>query len=420
MSLALARSRHSAAAVTRRQRRTPPEPGHCHRRRTVRDEPPSSRFAELEHFPPVLTPEAWRTHEQNNPEQVHHDWACAGRLSRLRARRDSRSYLAASAWSAAGLGDGVIASSRVRIRLRGACLADQAAGSHLLQRSIERSGRQLHRASGDLFDLIRDAQAMTGPPRQREQNVKCRRFQRRRRFSSLRHLSILDISKLDKCQYVSSGRSSLFVGSWLEVAHRMSNPALRATSDERRATDHGPRPDPVSCNQRVPEPHFPLVPCQLRRQACTHRDVRACDVRLGGAAANQAGGAARRSVQLSEWLVLPGQAGVFDSVQASTRSRVTCLGRWRVRHHSECGACTPDTLVTLGVINKFAGVDVSADNPSYRKPLDRSAGRSPRTSDPTAVSFCSAASHRRSTWTCCCRYSATVCSSRLISSGAAT
>ena len=37
------------------------------------------------------------------------------------------------------------------------------------------------------------------------------------------------------------------------------------------------------------------------------------------------------------------------------------------------GLRTPDTLVTLGVINRFAGVDVSADNPSYRKPLDRSA-----------------------------------------------
>ena len=70
---------------------TTPEPGHCHRRRTVRDEPPSSRFAELEYFPPVLTPEAWRTRAQQNPEQVHHDWACAGRTPRLRARRDSRS-----------------------------------------------------------------------------------------------------------------------------------------------------------------------------------------------------------------------------------------------------------------------------------------------------------------------------------------
>jgi hypothetical protein len=37
------------------------------------------------------------------------------------------------------------------------------------------------------------------------------------------------------------------------------------------------------------------------------------------------------------------------------------------------GLRTPDTFVTLGVIHKFAGVDVSADNPAYRKPLDRSA-----------------------------------------------
>ena len=37
------------------------------------------------------------------------------------------------------------------------------------------------------------------------------------------------------------------------------------------------------------------------------------------------------------------------------------------------GLRTPDTPVTLGVISRFAGVDVSADNPSYRKPLDRSA-----------------------------------------------
>ena len=37
------------------------------------------------------------------------------------------------------------------------------------------------------------------------------------------------------------------------------------------------------------------------------------------------------------------------------------------------GLRTPDTPVTLAVINKFAGVDVSVDNPSYRKPLDRSA-----------------------------------------------
>ena len=37
------------------------------------------------------------------------------------------------------------------------------------------------------------------------------------------------------------------------------------------------------------------------------------------------------------------------------------------------GLRTPDTPVSLGGISRFAGVDVSADNPSYRKPLDRSA-----------------------------------------------
>jgi hypothetical protein len=37
------------------------------------------------------------------------------------------------------------------------------------------------------------------------------------------------------------------------------------------------------------------------------------------------------------------------------------------------GLRSPDTLITLDAIHKFAGVDVSIDNPLYRKPLERSA-----------------------------------------------
>jgi hypothetical protein len=37
------------------------------------------------------------------------------------------------------------------------------------------------------------------------------------------------------------------------------------------------------------------------------------------------------------------------------------------------GLRTPDTRVTLDAIRGFAGVDVSADNPQYRVPLERSA-----------------------------------------------
>jgi hypothetical protein len=37
------------------------------------------------------------------------------------------------------------------------------------------------------------------------------------------------------------------------------------------------------------------------------------------------------------------------------------------------GLRSPDTLVTLDAIRGFAGVDVSADNPTYRRPLERSA-----------------------------------------------
>jgi hypothetical protein len=37
------------------------------------------------------------------------------------------------------------------------------------------------------------------------------------------------------------------------------------------------------------------------------------------------------------------------------------------------GLRSPDTRVTVAAIQKFAGVDVSADNPAYRRPLERSA-----------------------------------------------
>jgi hypothetical protein len=37
------------------------------------------------------------------------------------------------------------------------------------------------------------------------------------------------------------------------------------------------------------------------------------------------------------------------------------------------GLRSPDTFVTLDAIRAFAGVDVSADNPTYRRPLERSA-----------------------------------------------
>ena len=37
------------------------------------------------------------------------------------------------------------------------------------------------------------------------------------------------------------------------------------------------------------------------------------------------------------------------------------------------GLRSPDTLVTLPAIRKFADVDVTADNPKYRRPLERSA-----------------------------------------------
>lgn len=37
------------------------------------------------------------------------------------------------------------------------------------------------------------------------------------------------------------------------------------------------------------------------------------------------------------------------------------------------GLRSPDTRVTVDAIRRFAGVDVSADNPAYRRPLERSA-----------------------------------------------
>jgi len=37
------------------------------------------------------------------------------------------------------------------------------------------------------------------------------------------------------------------------------------------------------------------------------------------------------------------------------------------------GLRSPDTLITLDAIRGFAGVDVSVDNPKYRRPLERSA-----------------------------------------------
>jgi hypothetical protein len=37
------------------------------------------------------------------------------------------------------------------------------------------------------------------------------------------------------------------------------------------------------------------------------------------------------------------------------------------------GLRSPDTCVTVEAIRRFAGVDVSADNPAYRRPLERSA-----------------------------------------------
>ena len=37
------------------------------------------------------------------------------------------------------------------------------------------------------------------------------------------------------------------------------------------------------------------------------------------------------------------------------------------------GLRSPDTLVTLAALRRFADVDVSADNPAYRRPLERSA-----------------------------------------------
>ena len=37
------------------------------------------------------------------------------------------------------------------------------------------------------------------------------------------------------------------------------------------------------------------------------------------------------------------------------------------------GLRSPDTVVTIDALHRFAGVDVSADNPKYRRPLERSA-----------------------------------------------
>jgi hypothetical protein len=37
------------------------------------------------------------------------------------------------------------------------------------------------------------------------------------------------------------------------------------------------------------------------------------------------------------------------------------------------GLRTPDTIVTAGALSSFARVDVSADNPAYRRPLERAA-----------------------------------------------
>ena len=63
------------------------------------------------------------------------------------------------------------------------------------------------------------------------------------------------------------------------------------------------------------------------------------------------------------------------------------------------GLRSPDTLVTLAALRRFADVDVSARHPAYRRPLERSAKALAMTSAPIARSCCSAASPQRSTST---------------------
>ena len=46
------------------------------------------------------------------------------------------------------------------------------------------------------------------------------------------------------------------------------------------------------------------------------------------------------------------------------------------------GLQSPDTMVDLAALEAFAGVDISADNPAYRRPLERSAKALAKTLDP--------------------------------------
>ena len=80
-----------------------------------------------------------------------------------------------------------------------------------------------------------------------------------------------------------------------------------------------------------------------------------------------------------------------------------------------------DTPVTLDALRAFANVDIAADNPRYRGPLETSARAIAQDIGAGLPASCSsAASPRRSTSTCCRRSSATASSFRSTSSAAAT
>ena len=84
-------------------------------------------------------------------------------------------------------------------------------------------------------------------------------------------------------------------------------------------------------------------------------------------------GTARGSVQLSERSIFQGQARLLAAFGVHRILSRLFSGAGVFVITPNAGLRTPDTPVTLGGISRFAGVDVSADNPSYRKPLDRSA-----------------------------------------------
>jgi len=145
----------------------------------------------------------------------------------------------------------------------------------------------------------------------------------------------------------------------------------RATSDERRTTDHDPILYPVI--NVFPNHIFLLSPanCGGKRARIVMSERATFD--LAARLRTRQGAPLGEVFSFLSGLYFRGKLAYSTAFRhpPDPESPVSGAGVFVITPNA--GLRTPDTLVTLGVINKFAGVDVSADNPSYRKPLDRSA-----------------------------------------------